>query len=110
MNLNHGKYLGVDYGDVRTGLAECDLSGSLAGGIGTISEGGMKNTALAVAVVTLAYLVYVYLFFTALNNSSRRIDSKAYNRCDNELVAEDYNNGEQRHVSADKNGYHLVRG
>ena len=49
MNLNHGKYLGVDYGDVRTGLAECDLSGSLAGGIGTISEGGMKNTALRVA-------------------------------------------------------------
>ena len=49
MDLNHGKYLGVDYGDVRTGLAECDISGMLASGIGTISEGGMRNTALRVA-------------------------------------------------------------
>ena len=49
MNLNHGKYLGVDYGDVRTGLAECDVSGMLAGPIGTIAEGGMRNTAMRVA-------------------------------------------------------------
>lgn len=49
MNLNHGKYLGVDYGDKRTGLAECDLSGMLASGIGTISEGGMRKTAERVA-------------------------------------------------------------
>ena len=49
MNLNHGKYLGVDYGDVRTGLAECDISGLIAGGIGTISEGGMRKTAIRVA-------------------------------------------------------------
>lgn len=49
MNLNHGKYLGVDYGDVRTGLAECDVSGMLASGIATVSEGGMKNTAIRVA-------------------------------------------------------------
>ena len=49
MDLTHGKYLGVDYGDVRTGLAECDVSGMLAGPIGTIAEGGMRNTALRVA-------------------------------------------------------------
>lgn len=49
MDLNHGKYLGVDYGDVRTGLAECDISGMLASGIGTISEGGMRKTAVRVA-------------------------------------------------------------
>ena len=49
MNLNHGKYLGVDYGDVRTGLAECDISGMLASGIGTIAEGGMRKTAERVA-------------------------------------------------------------
>ena len=48
MDINHGKYLGVDYGDVRTGLAECDVSGMLASGICTISEGGMKNTAIRV--------------------------------------------------------------
>ena len=49
MDLTHGKYLGVDYGDVRTGLAECDVSGMLAGPIGTIAEGGMRNTAVRVA-------------------------------------------------------------
>jgi putative Holliday junction resolvase len=49
MDLTHGKYLGVDYGDVRTGLAECDVSGLLAGPIGTVSEGGMRNTAIRVA-------------------------------------------------------------
>jgi putative Holliday junction resolvase len=49
MDLTHGKYLGVDYGDKRTGLAECDMSGLIAGRIGTISEGGMKNTAERVA-------------------------------------------------------------
>ena len=49
MDINHGKYLGVDYGDKRTGLAECDVSGLIASGIGTISEGGMRKTAIKVA-------------------------------------------------------------
>lgn len=49
MDISHGKYLGVDYGDVRTGLAECDVSGMIAGRIGTIKEGGMRNTAVRVA-------------------------------------------------------------
>ena len=49
MDITHGKYLGVDYGDKRTGLAECDVSGMLASGICTISEGGMRNTAVRVA-------------------------------------------------------------
>ena len=49
MDITHGKYLGVDYGDVRTGLAECDISGMLASGITTIAEGGMKKTAERVA-------------------------------------------------------------
>lgn len=49
MDITHGKYLGVDYGDKRTGLAECDISGLIAGGIGTISEGGMRKTAERVA-------------------------------------------------------------
>ena len=49
MDLRHGKYLGVDYGDRRTGLAECDLSGSLAGGIMTLKESGMRHTAERVA-------------------------------------------------------------
>ena len=45
MDLSHGKYLGVDYGDKRTGLAECDVSGLIASGICTVSEGGMRKTA-----------------------------------------------------------------
>ena len=49
MDLTHGKYLGVDYGDVRTGIAECDVSGMLASGITTVREGGMRNTAVRVA-------------------------------------------------------------
>ena len=49
MDLTHGKYLGVDYGDKRTGLAECDASGMLASGIYTVSEGGMNKTAIRVA-------------------------------------------------------------
>jgi len=49
MDLTHGKYLGVDYGDVRTGLAECDPSGLIATGIGTVKEGGMRKTAIRVA-------------------------------------------------------------
>lgn len=49
MDIAHGKYLGVDYGDKRTGLAECDASGLIASGIGTVSEGGMRKTAERVA-------------------------------------------------------------
>ena len=49
MNIEHGKYLGVDYGDVRTGIAECDPTGLIAGGIATVKEGGMRNTAIRVA-------------------------------------------------------------
>ena len=49
MDLSHGKYLGVDYGDVRTGIAECDAIGLIATGICTVKEGGMKNTAIRVA-------------------------------------------------------------
>ncbi len=49
MDTGHGKYLGVDYGDKRTGIAECDITGLLASGICTISEGGMRKTAIRVA-------------------------------------------------------------
>lgn len=43
------RYLGVDYGDTRTGLAVSDLSGMLASGIGQVSCGGMRRTAERVA-------------------------------------------------------------
>lgn len=50
MDTKHGKYLGVDYGDKRTGIAECDVSGLLASAIATLEEGGMRNTAERVAL------------------------------------------------------------
>ena len=44
-----GRILGVDYGDVRTGLALSDPSGFLASGIGTVKPGGMRKTAEVMA-------------------------------------------------------------
>ena len=44
-----GCYLGVDYGDVRTGLAKTDATRFLAASIGNIQPGGMRHTAIAVA-------------------------------------------------------------
>lgn len=49
-----GKILGVDYGDVRTGLAVSDVTGMLASGIMTIKESGMRSTARRVAAEAAA--------------------------------------------------------
>ena len=45
----HGKILGVDFGDKRTGLALSDPFRMIAGGIGCVSPGGIEKTADAVA-------------------------------------------------------------
>lgn len=44
-----GRILGVDFGDVRTGLALSDPSRFLASGLETIAPGGLEKTAVAVA-------------------------------------------------------------
>lgn len=44
-----GKIMGVDFGDVRTGLAVCDVSRLIASGLGYVSPGGIDRTADAVA-------------------------------------------------------------
>ena len=44
-----GRVLGVDYGDVRTGIAISDDSRFLASGIATLRENGMVKTAERVA-------------------------------------------------------------
>ena len=50
MAIQHtGKILGVDYGDVRTGLAISDPTGFLASGLMTVKGGGMHHTAVFVA-------------------------------------------------------------
>ena len=46
-----GKLLGVDFGDVRTGLAVSDASRFLASGIGYVSPGGIEKTVQKVAEV-----------------------------------------------------------
>lgn len=43
--LIKGAVLGVDYGDVRTGLARCDSMRTLATGIGTVKLKGMHSLA-----------------------------------------------------------------
>lgn len=43
-----GRMLGVDYGDVRTGLAVSDAMGMLATALETLKCGGMRRTAEAV--------------------------------------------------------------
>lgn len=43
------RIMGVDYGDVRTGIALSDINRFLASGYGTIKEGGMRATAKKVA-------------------------------------------------------------
>ena len=46
-----GMFLGVDFGDTRTGLAVSDASRFLASGIGYVSPGGIQRTADKVALV-----------------------------------------------------------
>ena len=46
-----GAILGVDFGDVRTGIAICDASRFLASGMSVISPGGIEKTAQAIAQI-----------------------------------------------------------
>lgn len=48
-----GKILGVDFGDVRTGLAVSDASRFMASGIGYVSPGGIDKTVDTVAQTAL---------------------------------------------------------
>lgn len=45
------RILGIDYGDVRVGLALSDPTGTLAGGIGTLKITGMNNAVEQVAAL-----------------------------------------------------------
>ncbi len=52
-----GRLLGVDFGDVRTGLAISDAARFLASGIGTIAPGSMTKTADQVALAAIEHAV-----------------------------------------------------
>ncbi len=45
------RILGIDYGDVRVGLAVSDPTGFLAGGIGTVKITGMNNAVQQICAV-----------------------------------------------------------
>lgn len=49
LKTSTGRLLGVDFGDVRTGLAVSDASRYLASGLETVAPGSMTKTADAVA-------------------------------------------------------------
>lgn len=52
-----GRLLGVDFGDVRTGLSVSDVSRYLASGLSTIAPGSMTKTAEAVAAAAREHAV-----------------------------------------------------
>ncbi len=45
------RYIGIDYGDVRTGLAVNDALGMLAHGIGMVEAGGPRALAKKIAMI-----------------------------------------------------------
>ena len=53
MTKKEGRVLGVDFGDVRTGLAISDETRFLASGIGYIKPGGIVKTADKVAEIAM---------------------------------------------------------
>ena len=58
-----GRILGVDFGDVRTGLAVSDAARFLASGLGTISPGGMDKTDKYVINKNQAHILYELLSY-----------------------------------------------
>ena len=57
LKMSTGRLLGVDFGDVRTGLAVSDASRYLASGLETVAPGSMTKTADAVAAAAREHRV-----------------------------------------------------
>jgi putative Holliday junction resolvase len=57
LKASTGRLLGVDFGDVRTGLAVSDASRYLASGLETVAPGSMTKTADAVAAAAREHRV-----------------------------------------------------
>lgn len=62
-----GKILGVDFGDVRTGLAVCDPSRLISTGIGTVNQTGIEKAADAVAAVAAEHRVVAVIVGLPVN-------------------------------------------
>ena len=68
--------MGIDYGDVRTGLAVSDPLGILAGGIGTFAAGGKRALAALIIGEAEKYGVDEFVIGNPINSNG-----KAVNRC-----------------------------
>ena len=62
-----GRILGVDFGDVRTGIAICDASRFLASGMSVISPGGIEKTAQAIADIAVEQKVVAIVIGLPVN-------------------------------------------
>ena len=62
-----GRILGVDFGDVRTGIAICDASRFLASGMSVISPGGIEKTARAIADIAVEQKVVAIVIGLPVN-------------------------------------------
>ncbi len=49
IKITTGRIMGIDYGEVRTGVAVSDAGRFLAGGIGYVKVGGLRKTAERIA-------------------------------------------------------------
>ena len=61
------RILGIDYGDVRVGLALSDPIGFIAGGIGTLKITGMNNAVSQVSEVIASHSVETVVLGLPLN-------------------------------------------
>lgn len=68
----NGRVLGVDLGDVRTGIAVSDPSGMLAGGVGVITERNAERLAEKVAAYAGQYAVKAVVLGFPVNMDGSR--------------------------------------
>ena len=72
MIKKEGRVLGVDFGDVRTGLAVSDETRFLASGIGYIKPGGIVKTADKVAEIAMENHVVAIVVGHPMNMNGTR--------------------------------------
>lgn len=72
MIQKEGRILGVDFGDVRTGLAVSDETRFLASGIGFIKPGGIVKTADKVAEIAMENNVVAVVVGHPMNMNGTR--------------------------------------
>lgn len=86
-----GKIMGVDFGDKRTGLALSNESRTMAGGLDTVSPGGLKKTAASVAEIAVRERVSAIVVGLPVNmdgsHGNRAEKCEAFGKCLEELTS-----------------------